>query len=516
LPILGRLRTTGIDQDFLNDAAKCEYGRDSNYALYDDYYSGHNFSKANGSRLTDRAKKYLERSGLVFTENFCEPLIDVFAERLTVTGFTAEDKDAQQDSTSEESALTERLTDLEDWLGSVWAKNRMDDKQGIVHTQTLLKGDAYLIVDWDEERALPRLSFNRAESIPHCVYDEENADHVAWASKTWNTDTVSASNLDGRAIQRLNVYYPDRVERYFRLGREGSGSWERFLGVQGDEWPMPWVRGDGSPRGVPVFHFRHKPLGSDYGRSELHGSIPLQDELNKMVIDLSEVLDYQGWPQRYGTGIDSSTANHKPQPGAMMWHGDKEATFGQFDPADPAGPLAAIEGVLSRMARRSRTPMHLLTGGTTPSGEALKTAESGLVSKVKQAQVPLGNVWEDVMLMAVKLGVDAGELEVAVDEENLVLQAEWENPETRNEESEARTAEILRGLGISLHSIHAHLGYSYEEEQEWKAKEAETLNEAAGNLLNAGAGLGGATVEPGPEPERNGQGAMRSGYVPGA
>ncbi len=470
-------RKQPVNQDFLDQAASPGDDRLVKYALFGDYYTG----RDQGTQLTDRTKKYLQRQGSVlkWRENFCEPLVDVYAERLQVTGF-ASNLPAQGDDPPA----------LDEWLDLVWQRNRMDAKQAVVHTAAIYKGDKFVLVDYDYLTGLPRVTCQRPETIkPH--YGDEYEDLMEWASKTWTTQTVHPRlNAKGRAVQRLNLYWPDRVEKWFRVTRDSQGGWEPWADLtdEGEEpWPVPWVRSDGSPRGVPIFHFKHKSLGADFGRSELENVIPEQDELNKQIIDLNMVLDNHAAPQRWAVGVPADNTSLKSAIG-NVWHAASEdAKFGQLEPFDPRGVLDAIEGTISRMARRSRTPLHLLTGGDMPSGEALRTAEAGLVAKVLACQTPFGNVWEDVMRMCILLAEDEGSAPPGVTiTDDLVLETQWDDPLSRNEKEEAETAGLWHDLGVSKHTLLLKAGFDPDEEAERRGQEADVAQENLGVLMDRG------------------------------
>ncbi|MCT7027908.1 hypothetical protein M1186_25535, partial [Salmonella enterica subsp. enterica serovar Minnesota] len=78
---------------------------------FQNYYDGDQ-----NVRLLERARTYLDNSGLGFCENFCEPVIDAYAERVELQGFTVEDKTAG----SGEGHDTGATDDLADWLDTVW------------------------------------------------------------------------------------------------------------------------------------------------------------------------------------------------------------------------------------------------------------------------------------------------------------------------------------------------------------------------------------------------------------
>ena len=462
MALLGRLRPAGgkAKQEFLDHCADMGQKRLEDYALYEDYYDG-----CQRTRLRDRTRRYLEVSGIEFAENFCEPAVDVVSERLEVIGFQS------SLAADDEDPLGEPLEEF-------WQQNRMDATQGVVHTQTLIKGDGFVIVGWDAEKQLPRITFERSNQIcPY--YSDDEPEKMEHASKLWN------SELGEKAIQRLNVYWPDRIEKWYREhlaeDGEGSGGWLHYTDTEGN-WEFPWMSEREEPLGVPVFHFRHKPLGGTWGRSRLRPVIPFQDELNKLVLDLNELTDNYGMPQRWISGV-TGDAEFKSVAGNIWQASAADANFGQFDLAPTAELLNAVEGLLSRLDRRSRLPMHLLTGGTPPSGEALKTAESGLVSVVQDLQVSFGNSWEDVMMMALKLAADEGVVSIPDD---LVIECQWSNPETRSDEADLNVAMLKKNLGVSKATLLTELGYDPEREAGLRKGEAEEEAAAMARVLDSG------------------------------
>lgn len=480
-----RFTEPSLDQTFLDEAADLGNDRLTYYRRYHDYYSGHQKTV-----MADRTRRYLQRSGLEFAENFCETVVDVMAERLVVTGFLLENSAAKKDANNQ--------PELENWVDTVVKRNRLDAKQRSLHTTTLVKADGFLVVDWNPVLDLPRFTFNKPDVIKP-VYSPDEPDTLVYLVKKWNSATKSLLNPAGRPVVRLNIYYPDRCEKFFKLSSDAeggkNGGWARWQDPGETSWPTSWKDGD-LPLGIPVIHFRHKPMGNPLGCSELHGVIPQQDLLNKQIIDLAEILDYQAWPQRWVAGQITDTVNLKPAPGSYLTL-PPDTAAGQFDAAELAPVVATIDATISRLARRSRTPLHLLTGGTPPSGESLKTAESGLVAKVEAAQVDFGQSWEDAIVLAVKLAQAHGKLPVTVDTAMLVAQAQWKNPKTRDELAEAQRAQILKDLGVSERTLLAEMGYDPDEEAENKAQEKSTLDQAAGKLLDSGAAgdmLGGTMM----------------------
>lgn len=464
---------------FLDACAQYDVDLLSRYRLFEKYYEGDQ-----NTQMLDRTRRYLQRSGLRFSENFAEVVVDSYAERLAVTGVTLEDKTEARIDLSEQSQI------VDGWL----QLNRIDMIQQVLHTKTIVCGDGYLMVDWNDQLKIPRLTFNAPE-LHKPVYSTDQPGLMLYDVKKWPSNATGPQNKSGKAIIRMNVYFPDRIEKYFSDASDEKGDWTPWRDDPAEPWPIPWLDETGRPLGVPVFHFRHKQMSGAFGRSELQSMLSQQDLLNKQVIDLAEISDYMAAPQRWAKGISQDNANLEPGPGKIITTSAENAQFGEWAPADLSKVNDAIEATLARIARRSRTPMHLLTGGSPPSGEALKTAESGLVAKVKAAQVVFGQSWEDACLLMLRLGQKNQLLKVP----NLaqtVVQMAWQNPETRDEFNDARKVVALHQEGLlSTRTAQTDLGYDPDVEADNRAKEAATLNEAMGRLLDAGVTFSGLGAE---------------------
>lgn len=465
--------SVAIDQEFLKKAADLGKERLDNYALFEQYYEGEHQVE-----LPDRVKQFLERKGVEWNENFIETIVDTFAARMSISGFTTSElEEPESGEVDAEGKPLKAQDDLADWLQDyVWEKNRMDALQSIVHFTAIQKGDSFLLTDWDNRRGCPRLSFNRPE-VMKPVWNDDGL--MEYCVKIWDTEVKSLTNPTGLKTRRMNVYYPGRVEKYFRLSNAGDDKWSLHLDDDDTTWPTPWVDAAGEPLGIPVFHFANKPTGKHWGRSEIKSALPQQNALNKQILDLLIVMDTMGYPQRWGTGIEDGGAL-KTAPGEVWTTPQPGPNFGQFEMAPLEGPLAAIEATVLRMSGRSRTPAHLLvvSTGDAPSGEALKTAESGLTSKAKYNAVFWGDTWSDVMLMAVKLaqvyGTDSAP-PVTADLTEVTINAQWNDPETRNLLSLLESLRIMKELGVSDRTILTMIP-GIDADQEIAAKQ---MNEAA-------------------------------------
>ncbi len=397
-----------------------------------------------------------------FAYNRCASVVDAHADRLQVVGFDVEDGD---------DAIGAAAWEL-------WRANRMDQRSGEVHQEAPLAGDAYVIV-WPEAQpdGSERVCLwpNEAGKV-RVRYDDEHPERVAAAAKSWRRP-------DG--FVRLTMYFPDRVEKYISRSKASAmpSKPEGFVPYElpGEPWPVPnpWDQ-------VPVFHFGNNARTGRYGRSELADVIPLQDALNKSTADMMVAMEFAAFAQRWATGItiaiDPETG--KPiqpwDPGVdkIIAVADAAAKFGQFEAANLPQFLNVQDGFDLKIARVSKVPAHYLgMTGAFPSGEALKTAEAPFVKKIKDRQRAFGNVWEDVMRLALRMSGLADPPR---------LSTLWESAEPRSDLESVNLALLKKQVGLSQQQILKELGYAdeeieqiIEEKQNAAAEYAQAFNQGA-------------------------------------
>ena len=412
------------------------------YALANRYYDGDH-----RVQLTTRERQYLQASGIPYAENYCETIVDIHSSRLFVSGFN-----------SDNEQLGEFARDL-------WDENYMDAEQDKVHSGAIKLADYFLIVEPNED-GLPLLCPNQ----PHMVKAVYDSGRMVYAVKVWNTSQVSPSNPKGQKVRRMNIYWPDQIEKFYAVSVDGDqpSEWIPWDDGMGERWWTMDGTPSGEPIGIPVIHFANKP-NPHYGVSHLRGQYPQQDALNKSLIDHFWIMDAQGWPQQWGAGVKASDI--KRHPGSLWTVESDQGKFGQLDPADPEKSIASIESQIKRMAARSATPLHLmLAGEQLPSGESLKTSESGL----ERASVRRQNSWRHKWVQAVRIAARVekafGQTDPPVDSKAR-LACRWEKAGTRTEVDEANVAVLWDALGVSRDTIHSRLGFDPVEEK--RKREAE-------------------------------------------
>jgi hypothetical protein len=391
-----------------------------------------------------------------YHENLCEPVIDALNDRLTVTGFRSSQAEAVEEErpSQVEGVPSSPRVVLSDPFGElawkIWGRNKMDIKSQEVHENSLKSGDSYVIVWPDENR--------RAAIWPHTAldvdvqYDPQTPGVIQRALKIWFDD------LENHWY--LNIYLRTHIAKY-RARREGSDfprQEQEWVGREG--WvPNPWGI-------VPVFHFPNN-AENKYGVSELSNVVPVQDGLNKAVVDMMVAMEFAAFKQRYAIGYESEIDEETGQPkdanaksygvDRFLAFPDPETKVGQFDATDLQQFLRVQEKFWSAASRVSGTPLHyfFITEGDFPSGEAMKSAEARFVKKITDRQTSFGNQWERVINFSLMIEDEFVE--------DLTFQTMWTDATPRSDAEIADTAVKKRTVGVPNSQLLKEMGYSDEE-----------------------------------------------------
>jgi hypothetical protein len=214
---------------------------------------------------------------------------------------------------------------------------------------------------------------------------------------------------------------------------------------------------------VPIVHFKNRGRGSTHGLSELKSIIPIQNAVNKLLMDMMVASEFGSFRMKTVAG-GAAPKRGWGVGGDRVWHStDANTRFGEFGQVDLEPIFKAVEVLVAHMAKISQTPMHYLrTSGDMPSGEAMKTAESGLIKKVEDRQKHWGASWAQVMRLAFKLKGY---------EDPPIVRPKWRPAETRHDLEQAQTAQLKSILGIPLTQLWGeHFGYSEEQIEAFEEK----------------------------------------------
>lgn len=423
--------------DAVNDNAMAR-----RYALYRRYYDGdHDLSFASPKYETAFGRLFAG-----FAYNRCSSVVDAHADRLFVEGFAVNSDDA-----------------LSQLASDIWGMNRMDRRQDEVYTEALGMGDGYVLV-WPDADGQPVIWPQRASDI-RVRYSDEVPGLVTHASKIW---------LGADRRIRLNVYLPDRIERWVTAQPKRPGtplSVRQMRPYESDDAgaivPNPWGR-------IPIFAFANNARTGEYGASELRDVVSLQNALNKSLMDLMVTQEFAAFSQKVIIGVEANPdpyTSSNPESGAAVEAELRNFAMGVdriLTIAEPAAKIAEFSAAAlqqfidvaeawdTRISRVSKVPVHYLTlSSNFPSGRALRTAEAPFVAKLEDRQRAFGSVWEDAIRFA--LGI----LGISVDGD---ITATWRSAAPMAEEDswDLVIQQVSAGVPLEV-AVERELGWSQED-----------------------------------------------------
>lgn len=394
-----------------------------------DYYDGR-------QPLQMASKEFRETFGNRFAnwnDNFCGLVVQAVEERVTVEGFRFGSKDA----------------DRKAW--AFWQANKMDAQSQKAHREAFIKGDCPVIVAPGPDGPLIRVQ--KPEEVV-VAYDDDPLIRAV-AMKRWET-------LDGKKLATL--YYPDRVEKYAWADR--ADGWVPRV-IADEEWPMPHDLGV-----VPVVPVVNDPDLDNTGKSEISGVMPMQDVLNKLFVDLLVASEYASFRQRWATGLEIPTDPETGRPiepfkasVERVWStAVPDAKFGDFEQTDLSGVISSIETTIQHIASKTRTPPHYLLGqsGAFPSGESLKSTETGLVAKARRRMRDFGEAWEEVERLAFRAAGNRTKGSFTAAE------TVWRDPESRTEAEHVDALTKLTSIGVPEEQLWEDAGYTPTQIERFK------------------------------------------------
>lgn len=418
------------------------------YTKYENYYNSEH-------ELAFATDKWIEIFGDEFEEaafNFCQVVVDSPAQRLEILGWDSDDK-------SDEGK--EAIKAAED----IWDDNELSGgDEDDLHTQAFVKGDGYLMVwpgNGGKDLDNPNIIYHDALDV-NIFYNPANKRQALRATKKWEDESGQL---------HLYIYYEDHTEHYLvpnqlnaamsagliapEVGADSQLLPEGWVKAADSDIPNPWNR-------LPVFHFRNRSPGSTHGMSEIKPVIPAQNAFNKITMDMLIASEFGAFKQKWMAGSGHPAEGWKTGAGRIWATTDPSAKFGQFDADDLTMWGRVRAEIIGDIAKMTQTPLHYLRpSGDMPSGDALKTAESGLVEKIKDRQKRWGKPWSEAMTFAVSI-------KLRKDVKSAVY-PRWRAAETRFELEQAQTVQLKSILGIPLeHLWSEHFGYSEEMIEEFK------------------------------------------------
>jgi hypothetical protein len=434
------------------------------------------FDGEQATKLTARMKEFLNTDDdREFNLNVCETVVSAMTDRLLIQGINS-----NEGSTSSPAGAKPLAT----WADRLFEESGLNILQHAIHENALVDGEHFVIVDWDEENQRPQFIAHDRYTDPTVdgdgfgckahYPDEDTNQPLQSVSKRW----IEQIDTKGKTRSRLNLYFPDRVEKYQWAGSD----WVKF-GDPGDKaWPIPRLDRAGKPLGIQAIHFPATPKL----RSEVWSAIPSQRAINKALIDLLaaadstgfRILATYGWiPTTDGGPLKADGSNRaRIQPGTILGttKSKSEAGLDMVEGADLASLIETISSLIGWMAAITNTPSSRFSLTKMVAAEGtLKQQNEGLFAKTRKRQMLFDRAWIRCFDMARKLANTFGNANLP-EEPSFVPQ--WEPIQARDTAEEQNEWKVKRELGVPLEWILAEMGYSQEEidamkqTEEWQAR----------------------------------------------
>ena len=417
-----------------------------------------------------------------FVDNWCEVVVNAVNSRLKLEGFVIND--------DEEFETAKKI-----W--EVFRKNEIENQQKDLHEGALVEGRAFVIV-WPDDELGATIDWQPGQ-LCRVFYDPDRRSKALWAVKRWEgpTGEVYVTFYTPEAVYKFTdssgINKDKRPESRSALTEiPGVGYFPNLTqrNVEGEEWPVRNEYGI-----VPVVEFNNTSY-----RSEIKGTIPQQDALNKTLLDMMVTSEFQAFNQRVvETSSNAPEGGWDASPGEVWqfkptFDADGKyvpSQFKVFEAADPSTYMRPIEMWLQHMALTSSTPVRYFMQsdrggrGDSPSGDSLLVDDKPLNDKVDDKQDAWGPRWFDVAkLVAMSIGIDGTDM--------MLGSSVWRDPRHDSRLAKLTEGKTMIEIGIPVEFVVTQIGLQPDEvrqvldavekaKAEAEAKEQERMAMAAAN-----------------------------------
>lgn len=334
--------------------------------------------------LTNAYRSLMALSG----SNWPGLIVDAVAERLEVRGVRFGDKAA------------------DDEVWELWQRNGLDAQSSMFHDSVLTTGRGYAIV-WGDGSSDPQPVVT-LEHASMCVVEyEPGSRRRRGALRRWK---------DGKKWF-ANLYRPDGIYKFSAASDDVPDRAEQWgkREVTGEDWPLANPLEE-----VPVVEFAVNrslmPAAFGTGRGEFADNLRHIDRINYKVFSGLVALTWSGFPLRYMIGDpivyekddDGNDDITKPVPpikalaSSIVQLENPNAKVGQLPEADVTNYSPEMD--IQHLAALTKTPPYYLLGEMVNiSADTIRAADAGLISKARRHHRDLGESWEDVDRLMLKV-----------------------------------------------------------------------------------------------------------------
>lgn len=419
--------------------------------------------------IADRLKTIFK--GLNTTDirqNWCSPVVDACADRITLQGFRVKDEGTQK------------------LLDTIIAQTDLLLEADDAHRHALVTGESFIIAWKDDETADIDLYYHEAHQVYIC-YETHKPNIARYAAKWWmDTDDYEISGEKIKCYLYIKLYYADKLYCYKTKSKVVD-----IQGLKSESFELDGEYGeiDNTFNVVPVFALRPDRRKAV---SDLKDVIPLQNAINMLFINEIVSGEFNAYNQKYIISNASNIGALKSSPGAILdipsadvGSGEQPTSVGEFAATDLANYSNSISTKVQAISAVSRTPLHYFIPGQggVPSGEALIALEAPLNKKAQDRIDRFSVVWKKIAVFLLQLsGVVIAPEDVTVD---------FAKPETVQPRTVAEIRKMNVDAGIPLTSTLRLEGMEEAEIERIKAEKEESEEAAISNAIrsfNAGAG----------------------------
>jgi hypothetical protein len=346
-------------------------------------------------------RKHFGKQYAGFKDNWCAPVVDTTAEKLTVAGLRLAVMNATQ-SDGPASSI-ERTADRE--FARVWDTNDGPAESSQAFTEACIAKRAFALVWGDGDGTdTPDITFETADEVI-VGYEPGSRRKRKAALKRWT---------DGK-YDYATLYLPDALWKWQRERPEGSLKNYTPDELRRYQWiirnmPSGVPARIENPSGVvPIIELANRPRLKSEPLSDVAGAAAMQDAINALWAYLFTAADFAAMPQRVVLGalqpkVPILDADGKPTgsfkvvpvneflaPAAMarmMAFEGENAKIAQWDPAKLDVFSNTIEFAVGHLAAQSRTPAHYFTGKivNVPADGLIALAQAH-IAKVRERAV---------------------------------------------------------------------------------------------------------------------------------
>jgi len=328
--------------------------------------------------------------------NFLRPVLESYVHMLGIKSITAS-----------EAALQPQVDEYLENIG-------FDTLEHEIYSTAGLFGRCYLQLLYNKEADLIDIIVLDPRNIRKNV-DAENINITTSVIKTWLD-----LDFNGRPIERVEKYYPDRIESYFTPA--------------GERFPIPYLDGETpsvrpNPAGfIPIFEIKNRG-----GISEIENGIGIQDSINQWLLEAMESGLFKASGQIYIIGVDTEITEKEVKksddtgptivkglgrkPYDVWTLGPEVKTVGKITGEDIGQFFTAVDKRIEHLAIITATSISYLQTTSVQTGAGVVALQRAETDKVRASQKAFSNQLKKILKQALLLSGIITKVDI-----------EWEDP----------------------------------------------------------------------------------------